>query len=142
VPYKGGGPAVQDLLGGQVQASFQNVNTVFQHIQSGRLRPLAVTGAKRSPVLPNVPTMAEAGVRNVDVYSWQAIVAPKGLPPEIRTAFHGALVAALNDPTIRTGFTGMGLEIVANTPEQFAAFQAREFARWKQVIELRKITAD
>lgn len=143
VPYKGGGPAVQDLLGGQVDASFQNVNTVFQQIKAGKLRALAVTGAKRSPVLPEVPTIAEAsGVRNVDVYSWQAVAAPKGLPADIKAKFHAAVVAALNEPQIRDQFTALGLEIVANTPEQFAAFQQREFARWKQVIETRKITAD
>ena len=143
VPYKGGGPAVSDLLGGQVDASFQNVNTVFQHIKAGKLRPLAVTGAKRSPVLPDVPTIVEAGgPKNVDVYSWQAIAAPKGLPADIKTKFHAAVVAALNEPQVRDQFTSVGLEIVGNTPEQFTAFQQREFARWKQVIETRKITAD
>jgi tripartite-type tricarboxylate transporter receptor subunit TctC len=142
VPYKGGGPAVADLLGSQVDASFQNVNTVFQHIKSGKLRALALTGTKRSPVLTDVPTMDELGTKNVDVYSWQAVVAPKGLPADIKAKFHAAVVAALNDPQIRQQFTSVGLEIVANTPEQFAAFQAREFARWKNVIEVRKITAD
>ena len=143
VPYKGGGPAVSDLLGGQVDASFQNVNTVFQHIKAGKLRPLAVTGAKRSPVLPDVPTIVEAGgPNNVDVYSWQAIAAPKGLPADIKTKFHAAVIAALNEPQVRDQFTSVGLEIVGNTPEQFTAFQQREFARWKQVIETRKITAD
>ncbi|MBE7416955.1 MAG: tripartite tricarboxylate transporter substrate binding protein [Ideonella sp.] len=143
VPYKGGGPAVQDLLGGQVDASFQNVNTVFQHIKSGKLRPLAVTGDKRSPVLPDVPTIAEAGgPKHVDVYSWQAMVAPKGLPADIKTRLHAAVIATLAEPQIRQQFTSVGLEIVGNTPAQFAAFQQREFARWKQVIETRKITAD
>ena len=142
VPYKGGGPAVSDLLGSQVDASFQNVNTVFQHIKAGKLRALAVTGDQRSPVLPEVPTMAEAGVKNVDVYSWQGVAAPKGLPADIKAKFHAAVVAALNEPQLRQQFTGVGLEIVANTPEQFTAFQQREFARWKHLIEVRKITAD
>jgi tripartite-type tricarboxylate transporter receptor subunit TctC len=143
VPYKGGGPAVSDLLGGQVDASFQNVNTVFQHIKAGKLRALAITGAKRSPVLPDVPTIVEAsGVKNVDVYSWQAVAAPKGLPADIKTKFHAAVIAALNEPQTKEQFISLGLEIVGNTPEQFADFQQREFARWKQLIEARKITAD
>ena len=143
VPYKGGGPAVSDLLGGQVDASFQNVNTVFQHIKAGKLRPLAVTGAKRSPVLPDVPTIVEAGgPKNVDVYSWQAIAAPKGLPADIKTKFHAAVVAALNEPQVRDQFTSVGLEIVGNTPEQFTAFQAAEFQRWKKLIDARQIKAD
>jgi tripartite-type tricarboxylate transporter receptor subunit TctC len=142
IPYKGGAPAVQDLLGGQVDASFQNVNAVVSHINAGKLRALAVTGEKRSAVLPNVPTLSEAGVKNVDVYSWQAIVAPKGLPPSVRTKMHEAVVAALGDAQVKQRFTDLGFEIVANTPAQFASFQQREFARWKQVIETGKITAD
>ena len=142
IPYKGGGPAISDLLGGQVDASFQNVNAVLQHIKSGKLRPLAVTGSKRSPVLPDVPTMTEAGVKNVDVYSWQGIVGPKGLPADVRTKFHDAVVAALKDPAVNSQLTALGLEVVANTMDQFSAFQQSEFARWKRVIEVRKITAD
>ncbi|MCR5867819.1 tripartite tricarboxylate transporter substrate binding protein [Aquincola sp. J276] len=142
IPYKGGGPAISDLLGGQVDASFQNVNAVLQHIRAGKLRALAVTGTQRAAVLPDVPTMAEAGVKNVDVYSWQAVLGPKGLPPEVRNRMHEAVVAALNEPQTRQQFTAVGLEIVANTPAQFAEFQQREYARWKKVIETGKITAD
>ena len=142
IPYKGGAPAVQDLLGGQVDASFQNVNAVVSHINAGKLRALAVTGEKRSAVLPNVPTLSEAGVKNVDVYSWQAIVGPKGLPAPVRTKMHEAVVAALGDAQVKQRFTDLGFEVVANTPAEFASFQQREFARWKQVIETGKITAD
>jgi tripartite-type tricarboxylate transporter receptor subunit TctC len=142
VPYKGGGPAISDLLGGQVDAGFMNINAVIQHINAGKLKVLAITSEKRSPLLPQVPTLGESGVKGADVQSWQAVVAPKGLPADVRNKMHEALVAALNDPKIRAQFTGVGLEIVANTPEQFVAFQQRENARWKQLIEARKITAD
>jgi tripartite-type tricarboxylate transporter receptor subunit TctC len=142
VPYKGGSPAITDLLGGQIDASFQNINAVLQHIKSGRLRALAVTGAKRSALLPDVPTIDEAGVKGVDVYSWQGIVGPKGLPVDLRAKFHAAVLAALNDPTVKHQFESVGLEVVANTPAQFAAFQAQEYARWKKVIDERKITID
>jgi tripartite-type tricarboxylate transporter receptor subunit TctC len=142
VPYKGGAPAIQDLLGGQVDASFQNVNAVLQHIAAGKLRAVAVTGEKRSAVLPDVPTLSESGVKGVDVYSWQGIAAPKGLPADVKTKLHAALVAALNDPQIKADFAKIGIEVVANTPAQFASFQQSEFARWKSLIETRKITAE
>jgi tripartite-type tricarboxylate transporter receptor subunit TctC len=142
VPYKGGAPAHTDLMGGQVDASFQNVNSVLQYIKGGKMRPLAVTSAKRSPVLPDVPTMAEAGVPNVEVTSWQAIVAPKGLPPAVREKAHAAFVEALNSSKVKDQFTGIGFEMVTNTPAEFAAFQQKEYARWKKVIEAGKISID
>jgi tripartite-type tricarboxylate transporter receptor subunit TctC len=142
VPYKGGAPAISDLLGGQVNASFQNINAVIQHINGGKLRALAITSEQRSPLLPAVPTLAEAGVKGVDVYSWQAIVAPKGLPAEVRGKLQQAVASTFADEKFKQQFTAVGFEIVANTPEQFAAFQQRENARWKQLIESRKITAD
>lgn len=142
VPYKGGAPAISDLLGGQVDASFQNVNAVLQHIQAGKLRALAVTGDKRSAVLPNIATLGESGIKGADVYSWQGVAAPKGLPAPLRKEIHQALVNALQDPAVKGKFVEQGFEIVANTPEQAQAFQKAEFARWKQVIETRKITAD
>ncbi|WCM90278.1 Bug family tripartite tricarboxylate transporter substrate binding protein [Acidovorax sp. NCPPB 3576] len=142
IPYKGGAPAHTDLIGGQVDASFQNINAVSQYIKAGKMRALAITSAKRSPVLPDVPTLAEAGVPNVEVASWQAIVAPKGLPPAVREKAHAAFVEALKDPKVREQFTSIGFEMVTNTPEQFAAFQQQEYARWKKVIEAGKISID
>lgn len=142
VPYKGGAPAISDLLGGQVDASFQNINAIISQVNAGKLRALAVTGSARSPLLPQVPTLAEAGVKNVEVYSWQAVVAPKGLPADVRTKLHAALVAALNDPQVKSKLTEIGFEIVANSPEAFSTFQTAEYARWKKVIETGKITAE
>lgn len=135
VPYKGGAPAISDLLGGQVQASFQNVNAVIGHIKAGKLRALALTGDKRSPVLPDLPTLAEAGIRGVEVYSWQAVAAPKGLPKDVKDKLYRSLIAALTDPEVKSKLTEQGFEIVVNTPEQFAEFLAKELARWKDVIE-------
>jgi tripartite-type tricarboxylate transporter receptor subunit TctC len=142
VPYKGGAPAITDLLAGHVDVSFQNINAVIQHIKAGKLKALAVTGDKRSPLLPQVPTLAEAGVREVDVFSWQAIAAPKGLPADVKQKLHAAIVAALNDPENRKRMEDVGFEIVANTPAEMAKFQAQELARWKQVIEVGKITLE
>ena len=142
IPYKGGAPAMTDLLGGQVDATFMNINTGLANIKAGKLRALAITSNKRSPLLPDVPTLDELGIKGVDVYSWQAFAAPKGLPADIKTKLHAALVAGLNDPQIKMKLLDLGFEIVANTPEQFTAFQAAEFARWKKVIEVGKITAE
>lgn len=142
VPYKGGAPVHTDLMGGQVDASFQNINSVVQYIKGGKMRALAVTSPQRSPVLPDVPTLAEAGVKNVEVASWQAIVAPKGLSPAVRDKAHAAFVEALNDPKVKEQFTSIGFEMVANTPAQFAEFQQKEYARWKKVIETGKITIE
>jgi len=142
VPYKGGGPATSDLIGGVVDASFMNLNTAVPHIKSGKLRALAITSARHSPLLPEVPSLEELGIKGVTVNSWQAFSAPKGLPADIRTRLHGAIVAALNDPAVKPRLLDLGFEIVANSPEQFTAFQAAEFARWKKVIEVGKITAD
>jgi len=142
IPYKGGAPAMSDLLGGQVDATFMNINTGLQNIKAGKLRALAITSATRSPLLPDVPTMEESGIKGVTVYSWQAVAAPKGLPADIKAKLHAALVAGLNDPAVKPKLLELGFEIVGNTPEQFTAFQAAEFARWKKVIEVGKITAD
>jgi tripartite-type tricarboxylate transporter receptor subunit TctC len=142
VPYKGGAPAITDLLAGHADVSFQNINAVITHIKAGKLKALAITGDKRSPLLPQVPTLAEAGVKDVNVYSWQGIAAPKGLPADVKQKLHAAIVAALNDPENRKRMEEVGFEIVANTPEQMAQFQAQELARWKQVIEVGKITLE
>ena len=140
VPYKGAGPAMADLLAGHVDAYF--MNTGLPNIKAGKLRALAITGSERSPLLPDVPTMKELGYKNVTVYSWQAFAAPKGLPADIKAKLHAGLVAGLNDPQVKLRLRDLGFEVVGNTPEQFTAFQAAEFARWKKVIEAGKISVD
>jgi tripartite-type tricarboxylate transporter receptor subunit TctC len=142
IPYKGGAPAITDLLGGHADVSFQNINAVVSHIKAGKLKALAITGDKRASILPNVPTLDEAGVKEVDVYSWQAVAAPKGLPNDVKAKLHGAIVSALNDPEVKTKLVDQGFEIVANSPEEFTKFQAQELARWRNVIQTGKIEID
>ena len=142
VPYKGGAPAITDLLGGQTDVSFVNINAALPYIKSGKLKALAVTGEGRAAVLPKLPTLAESGVPGVEIYSWQGIAAPKGLPKDVKARLHGAIVEALTEPALKSKLVEQGFEVVANTPEQFEQFLAAEQARWKQVIEVGKITAD
>jgi tripartite-type tricarboxylate transporter receptor subunit TctC len=142
VPYKGGAPAVADLLGNQVAYSFQNVNAVLQQVRAGKLHALAVTGDKRSPVLPDVPTLAEAGIRGAEVYSWQGLAAPRGLPPAVKQKIAAAAIAAINEPATRKRMQDQGLEVVASTPAEFTAFQAKEYLRWRDLIKSRNIKAD
>ena len=142
VPYKGGGPAIADLVAGHAEASFQNLNVMTGHIKAGKLKALAVTGEKRSPLLPDVPTLEELGYKDMVVYSWQALGAPKGLPNEVRTAVQGAMMAALKDPDVAKKLTDPGFEVVASSPEEFAKFLQLELAKWKTVVEVGKITLD
>lgn len=142
VPYKGGGPVVTALLGSQIDASFMNINTAMPHIQAGKFRALAITSAKRSDLLPSVPTLEESGIKDANVYSWQAVAAPRGLPAEVKSKLHAALVAGLNSPKVKPRLLELGFEIVANTPEQFTAFQEAEFHRWKNLISSRNIKSN
>jgi len=142
VPYRGGGPVMTDLLGNQVDASFMNINTAMPQIKAGKLRALGITSAKRSPLLADVPTLEEAGVTNAGVQSWQAVAAPRGLPADVKKRLHEAIVSIIKEPATSTRLTELGFEIVLNTPEQFASFQANEFARWQKLITSRNIKAD
>jgi tripartite-type tricarboxylate transporter receptor subunit TctC len=142
VPYKGGGPVMQDLLGAQVDSSFMNINTAMPQIKAGKLRALVITSTRRSPLLPDVPTFEESGVKDANVQSWQAVAGPRGMPAELKAKIRGAIAATVADPAIRARLLDLGFEIVANTPEQFAAFQAAEYARWQKLIASRNIKAD
>ena len=142
VPYKGGGPAINDLLGGQVDAAFVNINSIVQHIRSGKVRPLAISSAKRSPLLPEVPTLREQGISGAEVQSWQAAAAPKGIPADVKAKLHAAMVAILKDPSVKDKLLAQGFEIVGDTPDHFAMYQIFESGRWKALIEARGIKAD
>jgi len=142
VPYRGGGPAINDLIAGHANASFQNLGAIAEQVKSGRLRALAVTSSKRVATLPDVPTMEEAGVKNVEVYSWQAAAAPKGLPAAVRAKLEAELAASAQSPDVKAKFEAVGFDVVANNGNQFAAFLTEEIARWKSVIETGKITPD
>lgn len=142
VPYKGGAPAITDLVAGHAEASFQNLNAVIGQIRAGKLKVLAITGDKRSPLVPDVPTLTESGVKGVVVYSWQGIAAPKGLPEDVKKKLHTAMTTTLKDPEVAKKLTDPGFEIVANTPKEFEKFLKEELARWKQVIETGKITME
>ena len=139
VPYKGGAAAMADMVGGQVDASFQNLGAATGHIKAGRLRALAVTGDRRSAQLPDVPTMLELGFPGFEVYSWQAFAAPRGLPKDVRSRMEGAVVSALKLPQVRQSMDEIGFEVVANTSAEFDAFLRGEIARWKQVVQTANI---
>lgn len=142
VPYRGGGPVMTDLLGNQVESSFMNINTAMPQIKAGKLRALAITSEKRSPLLPDVPTLEENGVKNAGVQSWQAVAAPRGLPADVKRRMHEAIVSIIREPATAARLAELGFEIVLNTPEQFASFQAGEYARWARLITARNIKAD
>ena len=142
VPYKGGAPALQDTLGGQVDFFMTNINAVLPQIRAGKLHAIAITDDKRSPALPDVPTFAEAGVKGMEVYGWQGLVAPKGLPPEVKKKLTDAAIKAMREPANVKKLEDLGITIVANQPDEFYAFVVRENERWKSLITNRKITVD
>jgi tripartite-type tricarboxylate transporter receptor subunit TctC len=142
VPYRGGGPAINDLVAGHANASFQNLGAVAQQIKAGTLRALAVTSDKRSDTLPDVPTMTEAGVRNLEVYSWQAAAAPKGLPPAVKVLLEKEFAESAKAPDVKAKFEAVGFEVVATTGDQFTSFLKSETERWKEVIQKGNITAE
>jgi tripartite-type tricarboxylate transporter receptor subunit TctC len=142
VPYKGGAAVVTDLLGGQVDASFQNLGTVATQIKAGKIRALAVTAKARSPQFPDVPTMAEAGFPDLVVTSWQAAGAPIKTPREIVAKLNDAAVRALRSPEVRDRLVAIGFDVVASTPDEFGQFMKAEVDRWTKVVERGGIKPD
>jgi tripartite-type tricarboxylate transporter receptor subunit TctC len=135
VPYKGGSAAHTDLIGGQVDASFQNLGSITNHVKGGKMKLLAVTSSARDPAVPGTPTMTEGGVPGLEVYSWQAFVAPKGLPKDVSDRLIPALIAAIKDAGVTKKFNDIGFEVVGNTPAEFSKFLNEELARWKGVVD-------
>lgn len=135
VPYKGSGPAVVDLLGGQVQMMFDNLPSSAPQIQAGKLRALAVTSKERSPTLPDVPTMAEAGVPGYEALSWFGVLAPAGTPDAIVARLQAEIAKALADPAMRERFAELGAVPVGDTPAEFADFIGAETAKWAEVVQ-------
>ncbi|MEI8268203.1 MAG: tripartite tricarboxylate transporter substrate binding protein [Betaproteobacteria bacterium] len=138
-PYKSGAAGATDLMGGQVDCMFEQMYAAMPSIKGGRLRPLAITSRVRSPLLPNLPTMAESGFPAVEVQNWQGIVGPKGLPAEIVDTLNRAGNKALQDKEQRDLMLGQGNEIGGGTPQEFAALIASERPRWARVVRDAKI---
>ena len=142
IPYKGSGPAIQDVMGGQVPMMFDTSVVAGPHIESGRLRALAVTSAKRAAVFPNVPTMAESGVPGYDVVSWQAVFAPAGTPRPIVDRLHAEIAKILQEPEVRDRLAKLGLDPSGMTPAELSAFQKAEIEKWAKVIKAANIKID
>jgi tripartite-type tricarboxylate transporter receptor subunit TctC len=142
VPYKGSGPAMTDLLGGQVDYMFDSITSAKPHIDSGKLTPIAVTTAKRSSTLPNVPTLAEAGVKGYDLSPWFAAFVPANTPPAVVARLNQAMVDALAKPSVRTRLAGIGAEPIGSTPAQLGKHLAAETDKWGKLIRERGIRAD
>ena len=139
VPYKSGGAAATDLMGGQVDMMFEQMYAAMPSIKSGRLRPLAITSKARLALAPEVPTMIESGYPGFEVMNWQGLVGPKGLPAEIVRSLNAAGNKALQDPEFRERMLAQGNEVVGGTPEQFAALIKAEAPRWGKVVKDAKV---
>jgi tripartite-type tricarboxylate transporter receptor subunit TctC len=139
IPYKGSGPAIQDVMAGQVDMMFDTTVVAGPHIESGKLRALAVTSAKRLPSMPNVPTVAESGVPDYEVISWQAIFAPAGTPQPIVDRLHAEIKKILAEPEMKERIAKLGMQGADMTTAQISAFQKAEVAKWAQVIKTANI---
>lgn len=142
VPYKGSAPAVTDLIGGQIDIMFDNLPSAIQHVRNGRIKPLAVTTARRSPELPDVPTIAEAGVPGYEATSWFGMFAPANTPAPVVARLNAALVKVLADAEVKKKLAEQGAEPYSEKPEQFAAFIRAESAKWSQVVKASGANAD
>jgi len=135
VPYKGNAPAFTDVIGGQVSLIFPTMPSAMPFIKSGRLRPIAVTSAKRAPAAPDIPTIAESGLPGYEATSWYGILAPAGTPQQIVARLHEALVSVISAPDMKDRLAAQGLDPLGNTPQQFAAVIKSEIVKWTKVVK-------
>jgi len=135
VPYKGGAPAMNDLIGGQVQTYFDQASTTVPQVKAGQIRALAVAAAQRMPALPDVPTFKELGIDGFEIMNVTGLVGPAGMDPAVVTKIREATVKALENPTVKQLFEKLGVQIQASTPEEFAAFIREDLERWARVIK-------
>ena len=135
VPYRGSGPAVNDLIGGQVDVMFDNLPSSIEQVRSGNLRALAVTSSKRSPAIPDKPTLAEAGLPGFEASSWFALFAPKGTPPEITSKLNQEVRKALETPELQKRFADLGGEIQSMRPDELMAYVKSEHEKWAKVVK-------
>jgi tripartite-type tricarboxylate transporter receptor subunit TctC len=142
VPYKGSAPAITDLLGGQVEMFFANMLSAMPHVTSGRLRAVAVSSVKRSPVLPAVPTMIETGYPDFEASTWFGLLAPSGVPPEIVQRLHAEVVKLLAGKELQQRLGSEGAVAVGNTPSEFAAYIRSETEKWTRVVKAAQIRAE
>jgi len=142
VPYKGSGQAVIDLLAGQVPMMFSGMSSVMPHIKAGKLRPLAVTGAQRSPATPAVPTIAESGFPGFEATAWYGVLAPARTPKPIVNRLHDEIVRALALPDVKERLNNVGFDLVGGTPEAFGAYIKTEIKKWTKVVRAAKIRAE
>lgn len=142
VPYKGGAPVMADLLGGQISMTFGDIPTALPHIRSGRIRSIAVTAAHRSPLLPDVPTVAEQGVAGFDVSAWFGVFTTAGTPKDVVAKLNAEIVRILAMPDVREKLIGIGMDPVSMTPEQFGDFVRADIAKWAKVVKSSGARAD
>jgi tripartite-type tricarboxylate transporter receptor subunit TctC len=135
IPYKGGGPGLVALLSGEVSLYFGNMPTVIRQARDGKLRAIAVTGAKRAPAAPDIPTIAEGGVPGYEVTAFFGVSAPAKTPKPILDRLHSDMVKAINSPDVQEKLKGLGADPVGNTPEQYTAFMQNEISKWAKVIK-------
>jgi tripartite-type tricarboxylate transporter receptor subunit TctC len=142
VPYKGGGPAIIDLMSGQTHCIFEQVSTSLAYVRTGKLRPLAVISAKRSHVMPNVPTMAESGVNDFEASTYTGIFLPSATPKDIVQKVYTALIKVLDLPTTRDSFDRLGAEVIKSTPEEVTRRLRDDLIKWRNVQKKTGITLD